>query len=82
MDGSEALSEKPTSSNRCASGCAFTKSLRLPLTIQSDIIAKWLSDIVTPISGRTFGCRSVFHVTTSLQNLYRGRVNVQARRKR
>ena len=43
-----------------------------PFAIQSDIIANWASDIVTPISGRIFGCRRAFHVTTSLQNLYTG----------
>jgi len=59
-----------TSSSRFASGYDFTKSLMFPLTTQSDTIANWVSDVVTPISGRTFGCRSVFHVTTSLQNLY------------
>ena len=41
-----------------------------PFAIQSDTIANRVLDIVTPISGRTFGCWRVFHVTTSLQNLY------------
>jgi len=40
-----------------------------PFTIQSDIIANRVSDIVMPTSGRTFGCRRNFHITTSLQNL-------------
>ena len=40
-----------------------------PFTIQSEIIANRVSDIVTPTSGRTFGCRRNFHITTSLQNL-------------
>jgi len=35
----EILNRKPTSLNRSASGCAFTKSLMFPFTIQSDIIA-------------------------------------------
>ena len=61
--------EQPTSSNRFTSGCALAKSLIFPFIIQSDTIAKRVSDIVTPISGSTFGCRRVFHVTTSLQNL-------------
>ena len=40
-----------------------------PFIIQSEIIANLVLDIVTPISGRTFGCRRNFHITTSLQNL-------------
>ena len=59
-----------TSPNRFASGCTFTKSLMFPFAIQSDTIANWVSDVVIAMSGRTFGCRSVFHVTTSLQKLY------------
>ena len=42
------------------------------LAIHSDTIANWLSPIVTPNSGNTFSWRRVFHVTTSLQNLYIG----------
>ena len=68
----EAVNRKPTSSNRFASGFPFTKLLMFPFAIQSDIIANWVSDIVTPISGKTFGCRRAFHVTTSLQNLCTG----------
>ena len=63
------LNGKLTSSNRFAPGWSFTKSLMFPFTIQSDTIANWFSDIVTPINGRMFGCRRAFHVTTSLQNL-------------
>ena len=58
-----------TSFNRFTCGCVLTKSLMFPFTIQSDIIANRVLDIVTPISGRTFGCWRVFHVMTSLQNL-------------
>lgn len=47
---------KLTSPGRSASGYAFTKSLMFPWSIQSDIIANRVSDIVTPINGRTFGC--------------------------
>lgn len=61
---------KPTSPNRSVSLFAFTNSLTLPFTIHSVTIANRLSVIVTPISGKTFGCRSAFHITTSLQNLY------------
>ena len=63
---------KPTNSNRFTPGFASTNSLMLPLGIQSEIIANWPSDIVTPISGKTLGCRRVLHVTTSLQNFYMG----------
>ena len=66
MDG------RPTSSNRSSSGCVFTNSLMFLSTIHSYTIAKWISVIVTPISGCTFGCRSDFHITASLQNLYTG----------
>ena len=71
-EDSKTSSERPTSSIRFTFGCTFTKSLTFPFTIQSDTTAKWFSDIVTPINGSTFGCRRVFHVTTSLQNLYKG----------
>ena len=62
--------KRPTGPNRFASGCAFTKSLIFPFPIQSDTIANWLSDIITPTRGRMFGCWRVLHITTSLQNLY------------
>ena len=63
------LNGKHTSPSLSTSGCAFTKSLMFPFAIHSDTISNRVSVIVTPISGRTFGCRRVFHVTTSLQNL-------------
>ena len=68
----ERSGEKHTSFNRSASGFASTNSLRFPLTIQTEIMANLVSVIVTPISGRTLGCRRVFHVMASLQNLYTG----------
>ena len=61
--------EGPTSVIRFTSGRALTKSPIFPFTIQSDIIANWFLDIATPMSDRTFGCRSDFHSTTSLQNV-------------
>ena len=78
------ITKKPTGPSRSASGCAFTKSLIFPLAIQFDTIANWLSDIITPTRGRTFGCRRVLHITTSLQNLYiyTACVSEQARGKR
>jgi len=68
-EGDEPVNKKPTSSSRFASGHAFTKLLMFPFAIQSDIIANRVSDIVTPMRGRTFGCRRAFHTTASLQNL-------------
>src|SRR5258707_5572257 len=62
--------EKRTSSNRSAFVSAFTKSLMLPPAIHSDTSTNRFSEIVTPTSGRTFGCRRVLHATTSLQDLY------------
>jgi len=46
-----------------------------PFAIHSDTIANWELLIVTPNSDSTFGWRRVFHVTTSLQNLYVGKVS-------
>jgi hypothetical protein len=53
-----------------------------PFSIHSDTIAKWNWFIVTPNSGKTFGCRRAFHVITSLQNLYSTDVSKSAARKR
>jgi len=58
---------------RSTSVCVFTKSLMFPFPIQSEIIANRVSDIVAPVSDRTFGCRRYFHITTSLQNLCSGK---------
>ena len=41
-----------------------------PLVIHSDTIAKWLSLVVTPNSGSTFGWWRLFHIIASLQNIY------------
>ena len=43
-------------------------SLIFPFAIQCDTIANRFSDIITPTSGRMFGCRRDFHITASLQN--------------
>ena len=71
-EDNEILNGKPTSPNRSSPGCVLMNSLMFPSAIHSDTIAKWVSVIVTPISGSTFGCRSDFHITTSPQNLYMG----------
>ena len=63
------------SSNRFTSLFSLMYSLMFPPTIHSDIIANWVLSIVTPSSGNTFRWRRIFHVMTSLQNLY-GRVIV------
>jgi hypothetical protein len=60
----------PTNFRRLTPGCSFTNSLMFPFTIQTEIMAKRFSDIVTPINGITLECLSIFHATTSLQNFY------------
>ena len=80
---SDILNEKPTRPSRSAPGFPFRNLLMSPFTIQSDIIAKWCSDIATPTSCRTLGCCRDFHVITSLQNLYMGIITgCQVRRER
>lgn len=67
--------DEPTSSNRFTSWLSLTNSLIFPFSIHSDAIEKREMElsIVTPNSGSTFGWRSAFQVTTSLQNLCDGR---------
>ena len=43
-----------------------------PFGIHSDTIPNWVSDTITPNNGNTFGRQRAFHITNSLQNLYRG----------
>jgi hypothetical protein len=50
-----------------------------PLAIHSDAIAKCLPLMVTPNSGSTFGWLRLFHVITSLQNLYEITINALIR---
>ena len=71
-EDSETWSEELTSPSRSSSGFPFTNSLMFPFSIHSDTIARWNSFIITPNSGRTFGCRRAFHATASLQNLCAG----------
>ena len=68
--GNQQGNRNPTSSNRFASLFFLMYSLMFPPTIQSDIIANWVLSIVTPSNDNTFGWRRIFHVMTSLQNLY------------
>jgi len=53
----EVVNKRPTSSNLFAPGFFLTKLLMFPFAIQSDIIANRVSDIATPMSGRTCGPR-------------------------
>ena len=76
------MNERPTNSNRFASGRAFTNSQMFPPTIQSDTIANRPSDIVTPLSCRIFGCERAFHITASLQNLCKRALSVHGHAER
>ena len=58
-----------TSPGRFTCLSLWMNSLMSPFTIHSEAIANWYSFIITPSSGKIFGCRRCFQVTASRQNL-------------
>ena len=58
----------PTRSIRFASGFISVNALIVPSSIQSETDKHFSVVIITPINGRTFGCRRYLQITASLQN--------------